>query len=139
MVKKPDCLPDTDVVLRYLLGDDQEQFARAETFFERVRNGGERVFLSEGVLVECLYVLTKHYHVARDEAAQALAGLLLYKGVVNTDREILANGLKTFAAEGLDPVDCFLLARARHGGLRIFSFDKKLNTAAGKALSRREG
>lgn len=132
MAKKADSLPDTNVILRYLLRDDPDQFSRAETFFEKVREGRERIILLEGVLVECLYVLTNHYRVAREEAAQALVGLLHYKGVANQDKAALAEGLRSFAENTLDPVDCFLLARARSGKLRIFSFDKKLNHAAAK-------
>lgn len=60
MPRKADFLPDTNVLLRYLLKDDPEQFSRAEEFFERIREGKERAILLEGVLVECLYVLTKH-------------------------------------------------------------------------------
>jgi len=132
VTEKVNFLPDTNVVLRYFLRDDPEQFAQSETFFEKVRNGRARVIFLEGVLVECLYVLTKHYKVTRSEAAQALVGLLQYKGVTNPDRTVLTDGLQRFGAGNLDPVDCFLLARSRGDGLQIFSFDKELNKAAAK-------
>jgi predicted nucleic-acid-binding protein len=50
-------LPDTNVVLRYLLKDVPDQFARAEQFFEEVRTGKTKAVMLESVLVECVYIL----------------------------------------------------------------------------------
>jgi predicted nucleic-acid-binding protein len=116
-----DYLPDTNAVLRYLLQDDADQFPLAETFFKKVMEGRTRVIFLEGVLVECLYVLTKYYKVTQDEAARSLIGLLLYKGVVNRDKSVLIEGLQIFATSSLGPVDCFLIARSRIEGLQIIN------------------
>src|ERR1039458_7197701 len=90
MPKSVELLPDTNVVLRYLLRDIPEQFSQAADFFEQVRSGGEKMVILESVLVECVYILTRYYNVPRKEAAQALAGLLQYKGVVNRDKATLS-------------------------------------------------
>jgi predicted nucleic-acid-binding protein len=87
------------------------------------------VFL-ESVLVECLYILTKHYNVPKKEAAEALGGLLHYKGVVNRDKAALVEALALYGANNLDPVDCVLLAKAKQDSMRIFSFDKALRRQA---------
>lgn len=60
-------LPDTNVVLRYLLRDHEEHYVKAYAFFEAVREGKRRALLLDGVLVECVYVLTKFYRVPRTE------------------------------------------------------------------------
>lgn len=119
-------LPDTNVVLRYLLADIPEQFAEAEIFFEKVRIGDERALLLESVVVECVYVLTKYYQVPKERVVTTLMELLQYKGIVNPDRETLVAGLRLYGDSPLDVVDCLLLARAQASGRRIFSFDKKL-------------
>lgn len=126
MARSADVLPDTNAILRYLLRDNAGQFALAEEFFEQVRIGRERALILEGVLVECIYVLVKHYQVSRGDTAAALIGLLQYKGVSNQDKDILIDALNRFAATKLDPVDCILLARSEGGNLRVFSFDKAL-------------
>lgn len=132
MAKKVEVLPDTNVVLRYLLRDDPEQFAATEVFFEQVRTGAERAVILEGVLIECLYVLMKRYRVSRGDAAAALSGLLTYRGIVNHGKAWLIDALNLFAATNFDPVDCLLLAKAKSDGMRVFSFDKALNKAAAK-------
>lgn len=125
-------LPDTNVILRYLLKDDVVHFAEAELFFEGVRTGKEKVIILESVLVECVYVLMKFYKVPRGKAVEALTGLLQYKGVVNRDRAVLLSALNVFGANNLDVVDCVLLARARATGQRIMSFDNSLKKLAAK-------
>lgn len=119
-------LPDTNVVLRYLLRDHEEQFVQANEFFEAVREGKRQAVLLEGVLVECLYVLTKFYLVPRSEAAGKLHGLLQYKGMRNLDRPELLDALKRYEETKLDIVDCILLAKGAAARTEVFSFDADL-------------
>ena len=130
MKKSERVFPDTNVVIRYLLRDNAEQFAAAESFFEEVRIGKKRAVILESVIVECLYVLTKFYGIPREEAAGPLAELLSYKGLVNDDTDALADALKLFSDSKLDPVDCVLAARHRRGDGDIYTFDRELQNAA---------
>ena len=135
MPKSADMLPDTNVVLRYLLRDIPEQFTQAADFFEQVRTGRKKMVFLESVLVECVYILTRYYNVPRKEAAKALAGLMQYKGVVNRDKTALSAALALYGENNLDPVDCVLLAKARHNAMQVFSFDKTLIKAAAETAS----
>ncbi len=119
-------LPDTNVVLRYLLRDHEAHYAQAHEFFEAVREGKRHALLLEGVLVECIYVLTKFYQVPRSEAAEKLQGLLLYKGMRNPDRGELLAALKRYEGTNLDIVDCILLAKGANEETEVFSFDADL-------------
>lgn len=56
-------IPDTNIILRYLLKDDHQLFKRASELFEKVRIGDEKVIILESVFVECVYVLKKFYQV----------------------------------------------------------------------------
>lgn len=120
-------IPDTNVILRYLLRDNPEQFEKADHYFESVRTGREKALLLESVLVECVYVLTKFYKIPKVEVADSLSALLRYKGFVNHDKSVLLEALALFAAENIDPVDCVIIAAGRHGNMKPFSFDKGLN------------
>ncbi len=127
MPKNAEMLPDTNVVLRYLLRDDSVQYAKAEAFFENVRVGKEKAVIMESVLVECVYILMKFYKVPKRETANVLTMFMQYKGIANTDRKTLVEALRIFAEQNLDIVDCILVARAKQGKGRLFSFDKALN------------
>ena len=133
-MKRAASLPDTNFILRYLLRDNEEHFAETSDFFEKVRVGKESALISESVLVECLYVLTKHYKVPRVEAAKSLAGILIYKGIVNSDSDLLSKALTLFAESTLDPVDCILLQRSAIEGHALRTFDKALLKRFAKTL-----
>lgn len=125
-MKRPTSLPDTNFILRYLLRDNEVHFAEASDFFEKVRIGKQSAQISESVLVECLYVLTKHYKVPRVEAAKSLLGILSYKGVVDSSIGVLSKALTCFADTSLDPVDCVLLQKALIEGHTLLTFDRTL-------------
>lgn len=127
MAKYVEILPDTNVVLRYLLHDDAVQYEKAAEFFENVRVGNEKAIIIESVLVECVYILMKFYKVPKREVADTLTKLLQYKGITNVDRKTLVEALRLFAEQNLDIVDCIVLARVTQGEGRLFSFDKALN------------
>jgi predicted nucleic-acid-binding protein len=112
--------------LRYLLRDHEAHYAQAHEFFEAVREGKRHAQLLEGVLVECIYVLTKFYQVPRSEAAGKLHGLLQYKGIRNPDRPELLDALKRYEETKFDIVDCILLAKGAAEHTEIFSFDADL-------------
>ena len=119
-------LPDTNAIIRYLIKDDLNQYITAEAFFAQVLNGATKAVILEGVLVECIYILTKIYKVPRKEAAVRLADLLLYKGIQNRDREELRAALNLFAEKNLDIVDCILCAKAWKNAAILFTFDEGL-------------
>ncbi len=105
-------LPDTNVILRYLLADEPQYHEKAARFFEKVRTGAEKAVILESVLVECVYVLTKFYKVPKEEAAGKLRDLMHYKGIANADRAELAEALSLFSRKpSLGIVDCILSAK----------------------------
>jgi len=65
-------LPDTNIIVRYLIKDDQNLFAKAKTFFDKVKKGVERIVILESVIAECVYVLTKIYKVPKGKVAESL-------------------------------------------------------------------
>jgi predicted nucleic-acid-binding protein len=123
MVKR---LIDTNVILRYLLKDDPDLYAKSNQCLEKVRTGEEAAIILESVLVECVYVLLKVYNVGRETIVECLIGLLSYRGIANSDRKVLIQALKFFAQTRLSMVDCLLWARAVHEGLEIITFDEAL-------------
>ena len=131
-MKGPARLPDTNVILRYLLADNPELYEKAQRLFEKIRVGEEKAVILESVLVECVYVLTKFYKVPKAEAAARLKELLHYKGVINNDKNDLISALNIFSGKDpLDIVDCVLSAKAKSSGMTMVTFDEKLRKRHG--------
>ena len=112
-------LVDANVVLRYLLHDDENQFPTAE----RTIHGG--AYLLPEVLAEIVYVLRDVYSIPREEIASRLQ--LLTDEVLSEHPEILKSALALFGATKLDFVDCLLASYNNHLGDEVVSFDRKLN------------
>lgn len=128
-------LPDTNVILRYLLRDHEEMYERASAFFEDVRVGERKALILESILTECVYVLTKFYEVPRTETADKLQGILRYKGICNPDRQSLLNALSLFKTTSTDIVDCILHQKAEGADVESFSFDSDVTEKLPKASS----
>ena len=112
-------LVDANVVLRYMLRDDETMFATAE---QTIREG---VYLLPEVLAEVVYVLYGVYSVPRAELASRLQ--ILVKEIQSEHPDVLDAALATFGATKLDFVDCLLVAYNNHLHDKVVSFDRKLN------------
>jgi predicted nucleic acid-binding protein len=118
--------PDTNVIVRYLVRDNERFYERAKSFFDKVKDGGEKAIVLESVVAECIYVLTKIYKVPRKKSADSIRDILCYKGIVNGDQKDLVHALTLFSESNLDIVDCILAAKAASGGDKLFTFDEEL-------------
>ncbi len=121
--------PDTNVILRYLLADVEKQYKEALPFFEGLKKGSQKAVILSEVLLETFYVLTKVYNVPAHKAAEVLKDLLLYKGVINRDKDLLVEAFGMFMeTKGLSLLDCFLCVKAKKHKGKLFTFDVKLKS-----------
>ncbi len=130
MRKPARSLPDTNIIVRYLVKDNITLYTKAKDFFDKVKDGSEKAVILESVIAECIYVLTKIYQVPKDKASNSLIDILHYKGIANDDQKELIRALTLFLQRGIDIVDCILCAKAVGSGDNLFSFDEELNKLA---------
>ncbi len=123
---KNTCVVDANVILRYLLADQPDHFRKANQFMGQVKTGEIGVFIPEGVIIECVYVLLKFYKVPRPEIVESLVGILNYKGVINENRSILIKSLSLFLEKNVDIVDAMVHTISKEYGWSYFTFDKDL-------------
>lgn len=119
-------LVDTNVILRYLLADHPDLHMRAKTFFDAVRTGNRRAFVSESVLAECVYVMQRIYQVPRVEIAAKLTGLLGYHGIGAERLPMLRHAIGIYGATNLSFVDALIAATAAALQLPVETFDEGL-------------
>lgn len=131
-------LVDTNVIIRYLVENSdriQSRFKGVFTFFPKVERGEIKIALSELVLFEAFFVLTKLYDVPEKEAADKLSGIVSFKGVIMPDKPLILSCLKILQKERIDLVDAYLLAFSRKKNIkRIYSFDRDLSKRGLDAL-----
>ena len=111
---------DTNMILRYLLNDNQEMADKAEQY---LNDGNVSVTIS--VIAEVVYVLKGVYSMDRDKIADTVKEFLELVGCQEMD--VLKIALDTYAEHKLDFVDCVLYGYHAAKGFDIATFDKKLS------------
>lgn len=114
---------DTNVIVRFLTGDDPAQTARARKLIE----GGD-IIVATSVLLETEWVLRSGYGFTTERIVQALRDFAGLPGVMLEDPPLVARALD-WAEQGLDFADALHLGRAQ-GCPAFMSFDRKLAKAA---------
>lgn len=89
-------LIDTNVLLRYLIGDVPPQAGKARALMERLEAGTERAEVLESVVAETTWTLESFYNVPRSEIAEKLATILSFKGVKAAQKSLLVSALAKF-------------------------------------------
>lgn len=117
---------DTNVLVRFLVQDDQAQFERAQKLIGRALRVGDGVLISLLVLLETEWVLRSRYGFSKDEITAAFSGLLDSAEVRFEDEHSIENALFTWKDSSADFADCLIGARHRALGCRAtVSFDAK--------------
>jgi len=124
---------DTNVVVRLLVLDDEDQCKRAEELLRRaVAAGG--AWVGSIVIVETAWVLRVAYKLDRATTAAALRRLLSVEGVTVEDEPATLRGLDAFEAGPADFSDYLILEAAnRANALPLWTFDEQLSRADGAA------
>ena len=121
-------IADSNFVLRYLLKDIADQFARSRSVLE-----SETVYIPFEVMAEVVYVLRSVYEVPDAEIALSLSSLLNYPNISTSDRAVAMYALDRLARSELDIVDALLLGHAALGDHQILTFDRKLSKMIDRA------
>jgi predicted nucleic-acid-binding protein len=109
---------DTNIVVRLLTRDHEEQYQIAANIFEQ-----ESIWLIDTVMLETEWVLRKLYHFEKTKIIQALRYLLGLSNVIVENVLVLNNAL-TWSEQGLDFADALHLAKS-YPAHRFLTFDEK--------------
>jgi predicted nucleic acid-binding protein len=118
-------LIDTNIILRYLIGDIPAHAGRSGALMERLERGAEHAEILESVVAEAIWTLESFYKVSRPEIAERLAAIVNFRGVLAARKAVLINALARFGSTSADFVDCLLAAQAQRKNLSVYSFDAR--------------
>jgi len=110
---------DTNVLVRFLVRDDEPQFARARRLIQHGAARGEPVLISLLVLLETEWVLRSRYELAKSEIAATFSALLESSELLFEDEASLEQALYMWKDSNAQFADC--LIGARHWALECRS------------------
>ena len=109
---------DTNVLVRYLVRDDQRQFEAARRLINREDGANEPTMISLVVLVEAEWVLRSRYDLNKADIAAAFSALLDTADLVFEDEPTLEHALYMWKDSRADFADCLINARHQRLGCR---------------------
>jgi predicted nucleic-acid-binding protein len=115
---------DTNVIVRYLTGDDPAQFAKASALI-----GSKDVFVCATVLLETEWVLRRAYRFSRERVIAALTAFAGLPRVMLEDPPVAAQAL-AWSHRGMDFADALHLAKVQECEALI-TFDQRFARLAG--------
>jgi len=116
-------LIDTNVILRWLLGDHEELSAKAETLIKEAKPS--TLFVTDVIVAEIVYVL-RGTGRDREQTSEALLLIGRIEAFKYENEELVMEIINLLVSTGLDFADCYLLARAHPEKLGLLTFDKPL-------------
>jgi len=119
-------LLDTNVIIRFLVGDHPEHLEIATDIFTKIENGEYEVEILEVVIMEALFVLVKFYKLPQSEVIADLKRIIALRGVVG-NKVLLIETLNIVDNKNIDFVDALICAKSRLQGYGRLSFDSDVN------------
>ena len=119
---------DTNVFLRFIVGDDPERSPASRELLRRCDAGDDELYTSESVIGEIFYVLTRGreaYRVDRIELAERVKPIVSARGLQMPQRSVIQRALDLYIEyPEFDFEDAVSMAHMQSEGLEeIISYD----------------
>lgn len=123
---------DTNVLVRFLVQDDEAQFDKARKLIKREVAAGSGVFMNQLGLLETEWVLRSRYSLPKNLIIEAISGLLEASDVRFEDEPAIEEDLFIWKESAADFADCLVGVKNRRLGCRATaSFDVKASKLPG--------
>jgi predicted nucleic-acid-binding protein len=118
---------DTNVLLRYLIKDDEAQGDRSARVIRQADVRGEPVFIGPVVLCEMVWVLESRYGYAKPEIVRTLTAILDADGFDIADRNVVRSAVDDYRTHKADFADCLIGRTNEAAGCReTVTFERRL-------------
>lgn len=123
---------DANVLVRFLIRDDQLQCEKARRLIDREASRGEPVLVSLLVLLEMEWVLRSRYELAKSDVVAVFSALLDTADLAFEDEPSVEHAIYSWKNSTADFADCLIDARNRRLGCRATAtFDRRALKLAG--------
>ena len=126
---------DTNVLVRLVTRDNEGQAQRAKAVFDSQGDVHGGLFVSDIVLVELCWTLSRSYGLERADIARTVHALLNNNCISFESPLAVRNALNNFETTTADFPDCLIVAKADHAGCKhTLTFDQRMKILPGVQL-----
>ena len=123
---------DTNVLIRLFIADEPPQAAKARWVFDDAAERDEHIWVSDTVLVELVWTLSRAYGRDRHDIVKALRGLASHATVALESATAVRSATDAFEQGPADFADCLLSMKAQAAGCdRLATFDRGMKGLPG--------
>lgn len=123
---------DTNILLRYLVRDDEEKARRALVLLARVERGEEKVITSPMVIFETVFTLQSRYKVPRERIKELVLSIIALRGLQLPSKNVYYRAFDLYVAHNLSFADAYNAAYMEAEKVsNIYSFDADFDKIAG--------
>ncbi|HLH60209.1 MAG TPA: PIN domain-containing protein [Ktedonobacteraceae bacterium] len=101
------CFLDTNILLRFLTGDDKQKAQKALNLFMRIERGEEKVITSSSVIFEAVFTLQKMYKLSREEIRDKILPIISLRGVHLADKGLYYRAFDIYVNKNVSFVDAY--------------------------------
>ena len=124
-------LVDTNIMLRFLIQDDQLKAGAVKKVVEQARNGKVILEVPFVAIVETVHTLRTFYRVGMDQIAREISNFVNGFGVRLTAPGWVLDALEDCQRRNVSFGDACIAAEARSSKLVVMSFDRDFDSMEG--------
>jgi len=123
---------DTNILIRYLTGDDPVKAVLALALLDRVADGAEQVVTTPLVIFETIFLLQRTYKIAKADIREKIAAILTLQGVRLAERALCLVALDYYVEQNISYADAYNAAWMQDEGIaEVYSWDREFDRVAG--------
>lgn len=117
---------DTNLLVRYLINDDQKKAAAVDNLLDKAINGEVKIIVPSVVIAELVWVLESFYQLKPDAILELVEGIVNTSGLDVTDKSTVISALRLYKNRNIDFIDAWIIEFAKERDIKtIYTFDKK--------------
>ena len=117
---------DTNILVRFLIGDDEQQAKIVYNIFKNAESDKKELFIPLIVILELIWVLESVYEISRIEILESISDLLLMPILKFEHQTALQQFIHSAQGNIYDLSDLLIAHAAKNNGCEtVLTFDKK--------------
>lgn len=117
---------DTNLLVRYLTGDDPSKANDVKRLLLKAAQDEVRLLIPSVVIAELVWVLQSFYKLERSEIVPLLNAILQTHGVEVSDKSVVSGAIVLYRDSAMDFIDAWIVAFAEAAAVRsIYTFDRR--------------
>jgi uncharacterized protein len=123
---------DTNILVRYVTGDNPEMTEQAIQLLEAVERGGETVAVSSLVVFEAVFVCERSYRLSIETIRERLEPILLMPGMKLADKQLYVRAFDLCLDLNVPFGDAFSIAFMEESDItEVYSWDRHFDRVDG--------